>query len=336
MRTLSRKSFAWCCLCGITLPGIFVYVHFKHRVYLSDVERTVPADGREHRIALVRQRWPFTLSAAEGGRSSGIRAENLDAFRIALYLRSPVLPGNVHAVYVASGRPVSLEVDAIPSEQDSAGDGTPDYLRLHSAADRTAFRTWFTNLALQAADTAPDRLPGEITDCASLLRWAYRQTLLRHDDRWYRQFTPGEMPSLPSVEQWAYPETPLGANLFRVTSGHYRLVDAHTEAFAQFADAKTLFSRNAFLVGRDLQLAKPGDLIFFHQLEQNSTYHSMIITEKQGAWVIYHTGPIDGHRGEMRRVLIDDLLHHPDPRWHPIAGNPNFLGVYRWNILRED
>jgi len=28
-------------------------------------------------------------------------------------------------------------------------------------------------------------------------------------------------------------------------------------------------------------------------------------------------------------------MRHPSPRWRPQAGNPNFLGVYRWNILRE-
>jgi hypothetical protein len=38
----------------------------------------------------------------------------------------------------------------------------------------------------------------------------------------------------------------------------------------------------------------------------------------------------------MRRVLLADLLHHPDPRWRPTPSNPNFLGVYRWNILHED
>jgi hypothetical protein len=29
-----------------------------------------------------------------------------------------------------------------------------------------------------------------------------------------------------------------------------------------------------------------------------------------------------------------ELLDHPDARWRPINSNPNFLGVYRWNILR--
>ena len=339
MDILSHRSLGWWTAFFVALLCAVTFMHLRHRVYLSERSQLVPADGRDYQVAVLRRHWPLTLSSADviaENTAAGLRAENLDGSHVAVSLRSPVLPGTVHAAVLVFRTPVRLTLHAIPSDRDSAGDGTPDYLRLHSAVDRAAFRAWFTQLALQAADAPPAKLPAEITDCASLLRWAYRQTLLRHDDRWYRQVAPGEMPSLPSVEQWTYPNTLLGANLFRVTAGRYQLADPQNGAFAQFADAKTLFSRNAFLVGRDLHLAKAGDLLFFHQLEQNSTYHSMIVTEKQGAWVVYHTGQIDGHRGEMRRVLLADLLHHPDPRWHPSATNPNFLGVYRWNILRED
>lgn len=51
--------------------------------------------------------------------------------------------------------------------------------------------------------------------------------------------------------------------------------------------------------------------------------------------VVYHTGPIRNKPGEMRRVRVEELLHHPSPRWRPVKGNSNFLGVYRWNILKE-
>ena len=62
----------------------------------------------------------------------------------------------------------------------------------------------------------------------------------------------------------------------------------------------------------------------------------MIVSGPAHNWVIYHTGPIGRGPGEIRRVLLADLLRHPDPRWRPIADNSNFLGVYRWNILQED
>ena len=94
--------------------------------------------------------------------------------------------------------------------------------------------------------------------------------------------------------------------------------------------------------------ARPGDLIFYRQLDQDSPYdvpdtphyhspfHSMIVCGETASWVVYHTGPIHHGKGEMRRLLVSDLLHHPDARWRPIQENANFLGVYRWNILRED
>jgi hypothetical protein len=62
----------------------------------------------------------------------------------------------------------------------------------------------------------------------------------------------------------------------------------------------------------------------------------MILTGSGPAWAVYHTGPIGNGPGEMRRVALTDLLNHPDTRWRPILTNSNFLGVYRWSILRED
>jgi hypothetical protein len=62
----------------------------------------------------------------------------------------------------------------------------------------------------------------------------------------------------------------------------------------------------------------------------------MILTGPAHDWAVYHTGPIGAGPGEVRRVALDDLLHHPDIRWRPIPENSNFLGVYRWDVLRED
>jgi len=62
----------------------------------------------------------------------------------------------------------------------------------------------------------------------------------------------------------------------------------------------------------------------------------MILTGEEHNWAVYHTGPIGAAPGEVRRGALDDLLHHPDARWRPIPQNSNFLGVYRWNVLRED
>ena len=218
---------------------------------------------------------------------------------------------------------------------DRFGDGTPDFLRLSDPADQAAFRRWFTLIAEYQAIRPRGEVPAEITDCASLLRYAYREALKRHDENWVMESgmevaaPPGE------IRAWSYPHTPLGTALFRERPGAFEAEDAADGAFAQFADAKTLVERNASFVSRDVRQALPGDLLFYRQFGQSSPWHSMIVTRMGAdAAVVYDTGEDNGKAGELRRVVLSELLDHPQPQWRPLAGNPNFLGVYRWNILR--
>jgi uncharacterized protein YfaT (DUF1175 family) len=218
---------------------------------------------------------------------------------------------------------------------DSFSDGTPDFLRLSDTADREAFRQWFTLIADYQAMRPAAQVPKEITDCASLLRYAYREALKKHDAGWFKD-TGMEVGALPGeIQAWHYPDTPLGAGLFRVTPGPFVQGDESDGAFAQFADAKTLVERNAYLVSRNVWQAEPGDLLFYRQFGQSSPWHSMIVTRVgSGAAVVYDTGEDHGTAGELRRVELTELLAHPEPEWRPLASNPNFMGVYRWNILR--
>jgi uncharacterized protein YfaT (DUF1175 family) len=218
---------------------------------------------------------------------------------------------------------------------DRFGDGTPDFLRLTDPADQAAFRQWFTLIADFQAIRPRAEVPAEIADCAGLLRYAYREALKRHDDSWF-VVTGIEALALPGeIRAWRYPETPLGAGLFRVRPGSFEAADAANGAFAQFADAKTLVERNAYFVSRDVRAAQPGDLLFYRQFGQSSPWHSMIVTRISGQTaVVYDTGTDHGKAGELRRVALAELIDHPQPQWRPVPGNPNFLGVYRWNILR--
>ena len=134
--------------------------------------------------------------------------------------------------------------------------------------------------------------------------------------------------------------TPVGPRLFRVQEGSFAARDLSDGTFAEFADVKTLVLSNAQFISRDVHRALPGDLIFYRQFEQQSPFHSMIFVGNSSFgpgedWVVYHTGPDGSWPGEMRRVQLSSLITHPDPRWRPVPGNRNFLGVYRWNILRE-
>lgn len=234
------------------------------------------------------------------------------------------------------------------SAADSFADGTPDFLRLHSTADRQAFRRWFTWLAEIQAAKRPADVAREIHDCAGLLRYAYREALREHNDRWLVTQQLDAPPPGASVTQWHYPATSLGDALFRVKPGAYQPADK--TAFAQFADARSLMQWNTHLVSRDIKAARPGDILFYRQLgpgsrshfpdthfhSPDSHFHSMIVCGDAAESVVYHTGPIGRLPGEIRRMAIHDLLQHPDARWHPVAANDNFLGVYRSNILREE
>jgi hypothetical protein len=206
---------------------------------------------------------------------------------------------------------------------------------LSDPADQAAFRRWFTLIAEYQAIRPKAEVPAEITDCASLLRYAYREALKRHDENWF--VTSGiEIAAPPGeVRTWSYPHTLLGTALFRVRAGAFEPQDLNDGAFAQFADAKTLVERNAFPVSRDVRQALPGDLLFYRQFGQSSPWHSMIVDRVGGeAVVVYDTGSNHDQPGELRRVTLAELLDHPQPQWRPLPANPNFLGVYRWNILR--
>jgi hypothetical protein len=225
---------------------------------------------------------------------------------------------------------------------DSAADGTPDFLRLEAAPDRAAFRRWFTFLAEVQYFNQPARRPAEIVDCASLLRYCYREALRRHDNRWATEAQLPLVPAFASVEKYNYPYTPLHAALFRIRAGPFRPQDLKNGAFAQFANAEALQRFNTFRVSRKFREAEPGDLLFFrHSAEGQRSFHSMIflghsqIQPSPAQYVVYDTGPDGPRMGELRRLNIFDLLRYPDPEWRPSVENERFLGLFRWNILRD-
>ncbi len=235
---------------------------------------------------------------------------------------------------------VSTASSSIVDASDSFADGTPDFLRLTNSADRRAFRGWFTLLA--ESQYYRRKLPAEIDDCAALLRFSYREALRQHDSAWMSAMSLPVPSRSGEVRQYHYPHTPAGAAIFRVQEGSFVAGDLSDGAFAEFADAKTLWRDDTYSVGRNLDRARPGDLLFFRQADGHVTYHAMIflgasqIERGPEQFLIYHTGPQGKDAGEIRRLTVAELMNFPDARWRPVASNPAFLGVYRWNILRGD
>jgi uncharacterized protein YfaT (DUF1175 family) len=256
-------------------------------------------------------------------------------------LRAGVTPGTVQLIAKTPGlKPARIDLQFVIDPSDEFGDGTPDFLRLQDTADRIAFRRWFTFLAESTYFQKEDERPKEVNDCAALIRYAYREALHRHDGPWANQWHLEYLPTAVSVRKYDYPHTALGPNIFRTRPGSFAPEDIGNGAFAEFADAETVGRFNTHFVSRDLRAARPGDLIFFRQAGQRMPFHTMIYLGpsqfgERSRWLIYHTGPSHRDPGELRRVTVDDLMQHPYARWRPVPQNAAFLGVYRWNILRE-
>jgi uncharacterized protein YfaT (DUF1175 family) len=197
-------------------------------------------------------------------------------------------------------------------------------VRLTDQSDRDAFRAWFTFLA----DAQFYRPTPDVADCAGLVRHAAREALKAHTPEWYRLAALPDTAPFPDVRS-----RPAG----RLDG--WPLFSVGLDRYAEFADARTIVTRNARPVGRAVDSARPGDLFYFHQDSQAAPDHLMIYVGpsrfESGPrdWVVYHTGPGDGGPGEMRKTRLADLMRHPAARWRPLAHNPAFIGVFRLDWL---
>ena len=305
---------------------------------------TIPADGFTSSELTIRSSNGRGLRGlhveVETPHGAAVESLSIAGVSATASLRAGVLPGGSKVRITAPGfTPQEITLRTTPDNGDTVGDGTPDFLRLHDPSDRLAFRHWFTLLA-ESQYYRDNSLPPEIGDCAALLRFAYREALREHDAAWTRTVALAGPASASDIQQYQYPYTPVAAALFRVRGGTFTASDPRDGGFAQFADVETLWRHNTFSVGRDLARARPGDLLFFRHDGGKMPFHAMIflghsqVRPDSEQFLIYHTGPSGSTPGEIRRLSVAQLLNYPDARWRPIASNPGFLGVYRWNILR--
>ena len=194
-------------------------------------------------------------------------------------------------------------------------------------SDQAAFRSWFVLLAeLQFEQPA-----SEVTDCAALVRFAYREALRAHTPEWARRVRLPFAPTFPDVRSGPRPDAQ-GWPLFRTAPGS-------PGRFAEFADARTLISLNARRVSRDIAALQPGDLLYFRQTTQSQPDHLMVFVGRSffdrgsSDWIVYHTGASADDAGEVRKLRLHDLVQHPSARWRPVVSNRSFVGVFRLAVL---
>jgi uncharacterized protein len=177
------------------------------------------------------------------------------------------------------------------------------------------FRAWFVLLVAQQLRQGPNARWYH-RDCAGLVRFAVGETWRPHDAKWRAQNGLSERRLPPELEltpaqQAAWPQ-------------RWRRIDGSVGAFAT---AFSLVQENSVLVSRDINLAEPGDLLFF---DQGDDQHLMIW---MGNYIAYHNGRRTRDDTGLRAVGVQQLLTWSDVRWQPRSDNPNFIGVFRLRFL---
>jgi uncharacterized protein YfaT (DUF1175 family) len=94
-----------------------------------------------------------------------------------------------------------------------------------------------------------------------------------------------------------------------------------------FVTALALIQGNSQFVGKEINQAQPGDLLFF---DQGDEQHLMVW---MGQYIAYHTGTVTPRDNGLRAVTVQQLIQWKDTRWQPIGNNPNFIGFYRLGFL---
>lgn len=190
------------------------------------------------------------------------------------------------------------------------------------------FRAWFVRMVEEQLRQGPSPRWHQ-QDCAGLVRFAANESLKVHDAGWLRsnglsnQYLPPELDINDSQRRWAQQWQQGGNNV------------------GPYVTAIKLIQHNTVAVGRDLHAAKPGDLLFY---DQGDDQHLMIW---MGRSIAYHTGAASNtgsanHSGiansgsndnGMRSMSVQQLMNWKDTRWIPDASNPNFIGIFRLRFL---
>ena len=181
------------------------------------------------------------------------------------------------------------------------------------------------------------------------------EALKRHDNAWLADRRWLVTAAIPDVRKYNYPNVPLvGTRVFN--AGHRTpqadqaereptatpVADHPTPSrrsepialaeFTDFAEAARLKDNALGFLGRDPDQALPGDvMVYLNDTESQWPYHTMVYLGN--GMTVYHTGPDGDKPGIVKRLSLAQLAAHPNPRWHPVAANPYFLGFYRWRIL---
>ncbi|MDK2945565.1 DUF1175 family protein [Geotoga petraea] len=198
--------------------------------------------------------------------------------------------------------------------------------------DSKSFYLWFSNIIINVVNNDM-KIPDSYSDCAGLIRYAYKESLKKHDQTWIKE-TGYKGNIFKDIKKYNYPEIPfIGTDIFYL--GEDIFVKKN---YSNFASARYLVEFNMDYLGSNIVNIKTGDILaFFHPYDIEYPYHLMVyIEQNRERYVIYHTGPIsENNPGELRLTNFEDLKY-ADPSWIANKENKNFLGFYRFKILSDN
>lgn len=230
----------------------------------------------------------------------------------------PMLTG-APPLTAAPPHPLSA-ASAISGVRSSAETQSSAKARLPAATPRLGgeqsriFLSWFLRIAIDQTDRGPNPRWFH-RDCAGLVRFAVNEALREHTFKWRK--------ANGFVGQALPPEVRLAGSQ-RTLFNNWRQPGGGEGAYVS---ALALIQENTRFVSKDINQARPGDLLFF---DQGDSQHVMIWLDGQ---IIYHTGTVTEQDTGLRRRYIHDLITWEDTRWRPTYGNPNFIGFFRFSFL---
>lgn len=183
-----------------------------------------------------------------------------------------------------------------------------------SITQSAIFRAWMVEIVRQQLAQGPS--PRWVhRDCAGLVRFAVHEAFKVHDAKWRRA---------NGLQGRALPPQLEIPPLQRALANQWVNIDGKKSAFVT---ALALVQRNSEFMGKSLNIAQPGDVLFF---DQGDEQHLMVW---MGSYIAYHTGNVSQTDTGLRSVTLQQLQQWKDTRWHPHAYNPNFIGVFRLAFL---
>lgn len=293
---------------GLGLLGALVLVPVRHRALLERSDgnplQRISLESRSL-LGLRRDAWGASVSGGAWGRAG-------EGFYLA--------PAQTMDVTVRAwpGFRQAFQLEPIAAQEAA---------NLPSQGDREAFRTWFVAILEQQLEGPSPAWEPPQRDCAGLLRFAFREAWGPHTESWR--------------DRTGFPASSVASDPSARFAGPWRSAFPTPEGWKPFAKGAFLRTLACEFIGRDLTEAQPGDLIFFARGGANpEPDHAMAFVRPDPDGqpvVLYHTGSEGSgatrKEGEVRRVRLDDLLHHPDAQFRPQPENPAFVGLYRWKVL---